>query len=85
MYEFARIKCPKEAEARSGSPPATAENLCEETAAHWAWGGEHFGFLVFVFQDSVSLYNSPDCSGTSSIDQAGLKLTEICLLLPPEC
>ena len=25
------------------------------------------------------------CSGTCSVDQAGLELTEICLPLPPEC
>ena len=40
-------------------------------------------FLFFVFRDRVSLYNSPGCSGTPSVDQAGLELTEIaCLCLP---
>ena len=37
-----------------------------------------------VFLDRVSMY-SPSCLGTYFIDQAGLKLTEICLPLPPEC
>ena len=30
-------------------------------------------FVVLVFRDRVSLY-SPDCPGTHSVDQAGLKL-----------
>ena len=40
---------------------------------------------LFCFPDRVSLCNSPGCPGTSSVDQAGLELTEICLPLPPEC
>jgi hypothetical protein len=39
---------------------------------------------LFVFQDGVSLC-SPGCPGTHSVDQAGLKFTEICLPLLPEC
>jgi hypothetical protein len=47
---------------------------------YWGWWWLVF-FCLFDFQDRVSLYNSPDCSGTYSVDQAGLKLTEI--HLPP--
>jgi hypothetical protein len=36
------------------------------------------------FQDIVSL-GSPGCPGTHSIDQGGLKLTDICLPLLPKC
>ena len=36
-----------------------------------------------VVQDRVSLC-SPDCPGTHYVDRAGLKLTEICLPLPPK-
>jgi hypothetical protein len=43
-----------------------------------------FGLVWFGFQDRVSLC-SPGCPGTHSVDQAGLKLTEILLPLPPEC
>jgi hypothetical protein len=43
-----------------------------------------FLFCFVVFQDGVSLC-SPGCPGTCSVDQAGLELTEICLLLPSEC
>ena len=39
------------------------------------------GLLVgLVFQDSVSLC-SPDCPGIRSVDQAGLKLTDISICL----
>jgi hypothetical protein len=38
-------------------------------------------FLCFVLQDRVSLCSS-GCSRTCSVDQAGLKLTEIHLPLP---
>ena len=38
---------------------------------------------MYVFE-TVSLY-SPGCPGIHCIDQAGLKLIEICLLLPSEC
>ena len=38
--------------------------------------------FCFVFEDRVSLC-SPGCFGTQSVDQAGLKLTEI--PLPPKC
>jgi hypothetical protein len=33
-----------------------------------------FFVVVFVFRDRVSLYNSPGCPGTHSVDQAGLEL-----------
>ena len=42
-------------------------------------------FLSSVFWDRVSLCKSPGCPGTHYVDQDGLKLTEICLPLPPEC
>jgi hypothetical protein len=52
------------------------------------WFGFGFFFLILVLalvsQDRVSLY-IPDCLRTHSIDQAGLKLTEIHLPLPPDC
>ena len=41
--------------------------------------------LFCFFLDGVSLCNSPSCPETHSVDQAGLKLTEIHLPLPPEC
>ena len=41
--------------------------------------------LFLVFQDRFSLFSFGACPGTHSVDQAGLKLTEICLPLPPEC
>ena len=37
--------------------------------------------FVFIFQDRVSLCSFGTCPGTLSVDQAGLKLTEICLCL----
>ena len=40
---------------------------------------------VLVFQDRVSLYNSPSCPGTRSVDKTGLEFTEVCRQLPPEC
>jgi hypothetical protein len=36
----------------------------------------YFYFLVFVFQDRVSLY-SPGCPGTCSVDQTGFKLRDL--------
>ncbi|XP_052600304.1 bcl-2 homologous antagonist/killer isoform X3 [Peromyscus californicus insignis] len=33
----------------------------------------------------TKIASSPGCPGTRSVAQAGLKLTEICLPLPPEC
>jgi hypothetical protein len=44
-----------------------------------------FGLVWFglVFQDRVSLSN-PGCPGTHSLDQDGLKVTEIQLPLPPK-
>ena len=33
-------------------------------------------FVLFVFQDRVSLCNSPGCPGACSLDQASLKLTD---------
>ena len=53
------------------------------------WSQGHFFFFFFsfvlVFQDRVSLCNSPGCTGTRSVDQAGLRLTEIHLPLPLRC
>jgi hypothetical protein len=43
-----------------------------------------WSFVVVVFQDRVSLF-SPGFSGTCSVDQAGLELTELRLPLPPKC
>jgi hypothetical protein len=43
-----------------------------------------FVLLCFVFENRVSLCNSPDCPGTCSLDQAGLELTEISWPLPPK-
>jgi hypothetical protein len=40
--------------------------------------------VCVCFQDRISLC-SPGCPGISSLDQAGLKLTDICLPLPPKC
>ena len=40
--------------------------------------------FVFVFQDRVSLSNSPGCPGAHHVGQAGLQLTEIHLPLLPE-
>jgi hypothetical protein len=44
----------------------------------WRFLGVFFVFVFFVvvvFQDGVSMYNS-GCLGTHSIDQAGLKLRD---------
>lgn len=41
--------------------------------------------LLLSAQDMVFLCNSSGYHGTGFLDQGGLKLTEICLLLPPEC
>lgn len=38
-------------------------------------------FVCLVIQDSPSLCNSPNYSRTSSVDQAGFKITEILLTL----
>lgn len=40
--------------------------------------------FFFVFQTEI-LSVALGYSGTTSIDQGGLKLTEICLPVPPEC
>ena len=42
------------------------------------------GIFVLCFWDRISLH-SPGCPEAHSIDQAGLKLIEIYLPLPPEC
>ena len=34
-------------------------------------------FLLFIFRDRISPYNSSCCPGTCSVDQVGLKLTKI--------
>lgn len=36
----------------------------------------------FVFRDRVSPCSFGACSGSCSVDQVGLQLTEICLALP---
>jgi len=41
---------------------------------------DHASFLFLFSWDRVSLWN-PDCSGVHSVDQTGLKLTEICMPL----
>jgi hypothetical protein len=54
-----------------------------------------FGFLFFLFLlllfcfhfgfgDRDSLCNCPGCPGIGFVDQTGLELTEVCLLLPSE-
>lgn len=40
--------------------------------------------FVFVFE-TMFLCSFSACPGTSSVDQADLDLTEICLFWPPEC
>lgn len=40
--------------------------------------------FCFVFQDRLSLCNSPSCPGTHFADEAGLKLRKILLPLTPE-
>lgn len=46
----------------------------------------HFDPLLFcLFFKVDSLCNKPWLSWTSSVDQAGLTLTGICLPLPPKC
>lgn len=40
--------------------------------------------VLFLFLDRVLLH-SPGCPGTHCVDQANLELSEICLILPPEC
>jgi hypothetical protein len=40
--------------------------------------------INLVFQDSVSLSNSPGCPRTRFVDQDGLELTDIHLHLPPK-
>ena len=42
-------------------------------------------FLIFFFQDRISLCSSPDCPGTGFVDQAALELIEIRLPLRFEC
>ena len=44
-----------------------------------------FVLLCFYTWDRVSLYNSPGCPRTCSVDQTGLELTETHLPLVPEC
>ena len=44
-----------------------------------------FVLLCFYTRDRVSLYNSPGCLITCSVDQTGLELTETHLPLVPEC
>ena len=51
----------------------------------WTLAFSSLTAFCFVFWDRVSLCNSIGCSGTCSVDQAVLELTEIHLLLPPEC
>ena len=45
-----------------------------------------FLILILIFKtDKVSLWNSPDCPEIHFVNQAGFKLTDICLPLPSEC
>ena len=44
-----------------------------------------FGWLVGWFLETRVSLCSPVCPGTHSVDQAGLRLTEIHLPLPPKC
>ena len=44
-----------------------------------------FIFLFVLFFKREFLYGFGACPGTSSLDQAGLELTEIRLPLPPKC
>lgn len=46
-------------------------------------GRDTGGRGVWAYGDRVSLYCGCDNSGSHCVDQVGLKLTEICLLLPP--
>ena len=41
--------------------------------------------LLALFLETISLRNSPGCSRSCFVDQAGLELTETSLLLPPKC
>ena len=66
-----------------------------QTCHHRKWALQRITVLVFLFcfssvfcfviffRDRVSLYCFGACPGTHSVDQAGLKLTEIHLPLPP--
>ena len=38
---------------------------------------------LFIYRQGLCCFGA--CSGTRSIEQAVLELTEICLLVPPEC
>ena len=40
--------------------------------------------IIIILRKSFSVY-SPSCPGTCFVDQAGLKLIEIRLPLPPKC
>ena len=42
-------------------------------------------YILLKFGLFFSRHGNPGCPGTFSVDQAGPKLTEICLPLPPEC
>jgi hypothetical protein len=42
-------------------------------------------FRPFLFFSRQVFLCSPDCPGTHSVDQAGLKFTEIYPPLPPKC
>lgn len=44
----------------------------------------HFLFSIVSFSDKV-LFCSPVCPGVYHVDQAGLKLSTIFLLRPPQC
>ena len=46
--------------------------------------GEHRASFIGL-SGRVSLLNNHGCPGTRSVDQAGLKVTEIQLPLPPDC
>jgi hypothetical protein len=44
-----------------------------------------FVFVLLFFSPEMVSLCSPGCPGTCSVDQAGFRLTEIHLPLPPKC
>ena len=58
--------------------------LCVNIFSRSLFACLHFLF-VFAFEMGFLCVNNPGCPGTQSVDQAGFRLTEICLPLPPKC
>ena len=56
------------------------------TVSHIDMPGKEILFVPYllVFRDRISLCNRPDSPRTHFVDQAGIDLTEICLLLLSE-